>query len=50
MDWLARDEMNSFRFAKVRGDNFVECVTKLAGQACAVYPTSDFAEAFRQRL
>ena len=42
--------MNGFRFAKVRGDTFAECVANLAGQACAVYPTSDFAETFRERL
>lgn len=47
--WLG-DEMNGFRFAKVRGNTFAECVNRLAGQACAVYPTSDFAETFRDRL
>jgi hypothetical protein len=44
--WLG-DEMNSFKFAEVRGDTFPECVKELAAQARTVYPASDFARAFR---
>jgi hypothetical protein len=39
--------MNGFPFAKVRGKTFAECVSNLAGQACAVYPGSAFAERYR---
>jgi hypothetical protein len=44
--WLG-DEMNGFPFAKVRGKTLAECITNLAGQACAVYPASTFAERYR---
>ena len=47
--WLG-DGMNGFKVARVRGDTFSECVKELAAQACAVYPTSDFAQVFRDRL
>jgi hypothetical protein len=42
--------MNGFKFAKVRGDTFPECVRELAAQACAFYPNSDFAQVFRDRF
>ena len=44
--WLG-DEMNGFPFAKVRGENFGECVNNLAAQACAVYPQSQFADRYQ---
>jgi hypothetical protein len=47
--WLG-DEMNGFKFARVRGDTFPECVREHAAQACAIYPASDFALVFRDRL
>jgi hypothetical protein len=44
--WIGQlgDEMNGFPFAKVRGENFGECVNNLAAQACAVYPQSQLAD------
>jgi hypothetical protein len=47
--WLG-DATNGFKFARVRGDTFPECVRELAAQACAVYPNSDFAQVFRDRF
>jgi hypothetical protein len=47
---LLGDDLNGFPFAKVRGKNFDECVRHLAAQACAVYPESDFANAYRGKF
>lgn len=47
--WLG-DNLNGFPFAMMRGKTFEECVRNLAGQACAVYPMSAFANAYRHRL
>jgi hypothetical protein len=47
--WLG-DATNGFKFARVRGDTFPDCVRELAAQACAVYPNSDFAQVFRGRF
>ena len=47
--WLG-DERNGFKFARVRGDTFLECGRELAAQACAVYPNSDFAQVFCNRF
>lgn len=44
--WLG-DELNGFRFAKVRGRTFADCAMELGQQACAVYPASTFAERYR---
>ena len=41
------DEMNWFPWAGVSGRTLDECVTELASQAVAVYPDSDFANAYR---
>lgn len=38
------DELNGFRFAKVRGRTLADCVMELGQQACAIYPESAFAK------
>jgi hypothetical protein len=47
---LLDNELNGFRVAKVRGATFAECVNNLAGQACLVYPMSNFASAYRGKF
>ena len=40
-------DLNGFRLAEVSGKNLAECAENLANQACAIYPTSDFAQRYK---
>ena len=44
--WLG-DDLNGFRLAEVSGKTLAECAENLANQACAIYPTSDFAQRYK---